>query len=49
MRRMDIGQIVDYIIEYNEAHGIDADENDKATSKPTRRKATQADWDSFFG
>lgn len=45
MRRMDIGQIVDYCIEFNEAHEI-KDEKQKAD---TRRAATQADWDAFFG
>lgn len=45
MRRMDIGQIVDYCIEFNQAHEI----KDKAKEKPKRRKATQADWDAFFG
>jgi len=47
MRRMDIGHIVDFIIEYNEAH--DVNDDNKATQKPKRRKATQADWDAFFG
>lgn len=40
---MDAGQIVDYIIEFNEMHK-QADSPGKA-----RRKATQADIDRFFG
>lgn len=44
MRRMDIGQIVDYCIEFNEAHETKDDKR-----KDTRRSATQADWNAFFG
>jgi len=39
---MEIGQIVDFCIEYNDAH--DLSEKEK---KPQIRKATQADWDAF--
>lgn len=50
---MEIGHVVDYCIEYNnmqeqafkEAEGG----NDGAVERPTRRKATQADWDAFWG
>lgn len=45
MRRMDIGQIVDFCIEFNEAHTA----KDEKQEAPKRRKATQADWDAFFG
>lgn len=45
MRRLTIGSLVDYCIEYNEAHGL----NDNKEKKDTRRKATQGDWDAFFG
>jgi hypothetical protein len=38
---MTVGQIVDFIVEYNERQNTD--------SKPTARKATQADINSFFG
>lgn len=41
---MEIGQVVDYCIEYNEFEKI----NDKKESaKPTVRQATQADWDAL--
>lgn len=46
MRRMEIGQLVDYFKEWNAMHKIGGEEKDK---KQTRRKATQADWDAFLG
>ena len=48
MQDMEIGQIVDYVEEYNRMH--DPDENKDKKSEPViRREATQADWDAFFG
>lgn len=41
---MEIGQIVDYCIEFNEAHGIG-----KQKQEDANRAATQADWDLFWG
>jgi len=41
---MEIGQIVDYCIEYNKVNEIG-----ESKPKDTRRAATQADWDSFWG
>lgn len=46
MRHMELGQVIDFIIEYNEVHEV-GDKKEK--KKPTRRKATQADWDAFLG
>ena len=43
MENMTIGEIVDYIIEYNERNKTE--EKDK----PKKRKATQGDIDAFFG
>lgn len=41
---MEIGQVVDYCIEYNEFEKI----NDKTESaNATVRQATQADWDAL--
>ena len=37
--RMTLGMWVDYIIEWNNVH--------LAADKPTKRKATQADYDAF--
>lgn len=41
---MDLGALIDYCQEWNEAHEIG-----EANKKPKARKATQADWDRFFG
>lgn len=46
IRRYELGRFVDYCIEYNEAHGLT---DDKPEKKDKRRKATQADWDAFWG
>ena len=45
MMDMTVGGIVDYCIE-NQNQRIKAE---KEETKPKKRKATQADWDSFFG
>lgn len=42
---MTVGQVVDFGIErYNTEHRAE-----KKAEKPSRRKATQADFDAFFG
>lgn len=48
---MEIGQIVDYVIEWNNVHSdeVDSDENKKKKKESHVREATQADWDAFFG
>ena len=46
---MEIGQVVDYVFEYNELHGYDEGPETKEKEKPNIRKATQADWDAFWG
>ena len=52
LRRMELGQIVDYCIEWNKIHE-EQEEGDSSTSNKaeqgTKRKATQADWDALFG
>ena len=56
MQKMTLGQIVDFCIEYinrkievekmiNEKNGKDKNEKPKVK----KRKATQADWDNFWG
>ena len=42
--QMELGQVVDYVIEYNNI----VCEQEKESERPRRRKATQADIDSFF-
>lgn len=41
---MDLGTLLDYCQEWNEAHGAGEEK-----PKPKARNATQADWDRFFG
>ena len=45
VKQMDIGQILDYCIIYNEMHDL----GDEGEKKAKKRKATQADWDAFLG
>lgn len=47
MRDMEIGQIVDYVEEYNLMHGEKSEKKEK--EKIVKRKATQADWDALMG
>jgi hypothetical protein len=44
---MDIGQIVDYIIEYDKI--MDPDREQKEQEKVHKREATQADIDALLG
>lgn len=46
LKKMELGQILDYFIEYNRVHSIKDEEEEK---KPKKRKATQADWDALLG
>lgn len=39
------GQLVDYVVEWNNIH----DTSDEENEEPKKRRATQADWDAFFG
>lgn len=45
IRCMQIGQLVDFCIEYNNRQR----KAEKAAEKPVKRRATQADIDAFFG
>lgn len=44
---MDVGQVVDYVIEYNDMHNPERQK--EAEERGVRRSATQADWDAFLG
>lgn len=51
---MELGQIVDYVIEWNKINEVDEDpeagKNKKTkTKKKRKRKASQADWDALLG
>lgn len=48
LRRMELGQIVDYCTEWNRIHEPE-ESGKKKKEKVKKRKATQADWDAFFG
>ena len=48
IRHMELSQLVDYIIEWNNVHSEEVGD-EKEKPKDTRRQATQADWDAFFG
>lgn len=41
---MTLGQIVDYVVEWNNMHDEKAEDK-----KEESRKATQDDWNAFFG
>ena len=46
---MEIGQVVDFVEEYNRMHKEETEgATDGASHKPVRREATQADWDAFW-
>ena len=50
---MEIGQIVDYVIEWNKINEVDEDPEARKkktkTKKRRKRKANQADWDALLG
>ena len=50
LKTLELGQVVDYVIEYNDLHNHSSGTGSKTkTERPTVRKATQADWDAFWG
>lgn len=51
LRKMEVGQVVDYCTEWNRIHSEDGTDEDgkKKKGKVKKRKATQADWDAFLG
>lgn len=49
MRRMQIGQIVDFCIAYNQRQERAEKAAEREQRRGKRRKATQADIDAFFG
>lgn len=49
MRKMQIGQIVDFIIAYNDRQKAAENAEKRAEKREKRRKGTQADINAFFG
>ena len=49
LKHMTLGDAVDLFIDYNERQEDSEKSEAEHESKGNRRKATQADWDSFFG
>lgn len=49
IRHMQIGQVVDYCIEYANREYLAEKKEKRAEKRGTRRKATQQDWDSLLG
>lgn len=49
IRRMQLGQVVDYVIDYNERQKRAEAEYERSERKPKKRKATQSDINAFFG
>lgn len=46
---MQIGQVVDFVVAYNERQNEAEKAQNQAERRANRRKATQNDIDSFFG
>lgn len=46
---MQIGQVVDFVIAYNDRQRRASRESEKEKEQGTRRKASQADINAFFG
>lgn len=48
IRRLQVGQVVDFVIAYNERHEDEIEQGDPE-KKPKMRLATQAEIDAFLG
>lgn len=49
IRRMQLGQVVDFVIVYNERQKRAEEAHKRAEKQGTKRKATQDDIRAFFG
>lgn len=49
IRRMQLGQVVDFVIAYNERQKTAEKEQNREEKRETKRKATQNDINAFFG
>ena len=49
IRRMQLGQVVDFVIAYNERQEAAEKAQKRAEKRATKRKGTQNDINAFFG
>ena len=49
IRRMQLGQVVDFVVAYNDRQKASQKAQRRAEAKGAKRKATQNDINSFFG
>lgn len=49
IRRMTLGQVVDFVIDYNDRQEKSEERRNKEDKRGKKRKATQNDINSFFG
>ncbi len=49
IRKMQVGQIVDFCISFNERQQTAEQTADKEKDRPKKRKATQAEINAYFG
>lgn len=49
IKRMQLGQVVDYCIEHANMHFEAEKEAEQEEKRKGKRKANQADWDAFLG
>ena len=49
IKKMQLGQVVDFCIDYNKRQEDAEKESNKKKERPKKRKASQADIDAFFG
>lgn len=49
IRKMQLGQVVDFVIAYNERQKEAEKAHERAEKKQNKRKATQNDINAFFG
>lgn len=45
IKNMELGQLIDFIVDYNKQY----EKAERNSQQGKKRKATQADWDAFWG
>lgn len=46
---MQVGQVVDFCVSYNERQKATEEQSEREKDRPKKRKATQAEIDAYFG